>query len=318
MLFNILLDNFFFQRFPVLIYAKTLTIDFSTEELKMKDEGKTKKQLIKELNDMRQRISHLEKSEKKLKKAEEALRLMKFSVDSTADAVFLMGPDARFIYVNNASCKTLGYSRKELLKMSVHDIDPDFPPEVWPDHWRELKERKSFIIHSHHRTKKGKVFPVEIKINYLELKGKEYNCAFARDISVFEHSEEVLKESKKIFQDLYENAPNAYFSVASDGHIIRCNKKASDLLGYSKEELVGNSILELYADTPHGKEKASNIFEGFKAGDTINDVELQMQKSDGTPLWVSLTVNATRDAKGRIVESRSMVIDITNRKNKEQ
>jgi len=284
----------------------------------MTDKNKTKKQLIKELNDMRQRMSHLDASEKRLKKAEESLRLMKFSVDRSDDAVFLMGPDARFIYVNDAACNALGFSRKELLKMSVHDIDPDFPAEVWPDHWRELKKRKSFTIHSHHRTKKGKIFPVEIKINFLKLKGKEYNCAFARDISVFEHSEEVLKESKKIFQDLYENAPNAYFCIGTDGHILRCNKKASDLLGYSKEDLIGNSVLELYADTPYGKEKASNIFEGFKAGDTINDVELQMQKSDGTPLWVSLTVNATRDAKGRIVESRSMVIDITNRKNAEQ
>ena len=73
-------------------------------------------------------------------------------------------------------------------------------------------------------------------------------------------------------------------------------------------------MLALYADTPHGKEKASNVFERVKAGDTINDVELQMQKSDGTLLWVSLTVNVTRDAKGRIVESRSMVTDITERK----
>ena len=73
-------------------------------------------------------------------------------------------------------------------------------------------------------------------------------------------------------------------------------------------------MLALYADTSHGKEKASNVFERVKAGDTINDVELQMQKSDGTLLWVSLTVNVTRDAKGRIVESRSMVTDITERK----
>lgn len=284
----------------------------------MKDENKTKKQLIKELIEMRHRVARLEASEKRCKKAEEALRLMKFSVDSTDDAVFLIGPDARFIYVNDASCNALGFSRKELLKMSVHDIDPDFQPDVWTDHWRELKKRKSFTIQSHHRTKKGKIFPVEIKINYLKLKGKEYNVAFARDISVFEHSEEVLKESKETYRDLYENAPNAYFSIGSDGHILRCNKRVIDLLGYSKEELVGNSVLGLYANTPHGKEKASNVFKRFKDGETITDVELQMQKSDGTPVWVSLTVNASRDSKGRIVESRSIAVDITERKNAEQ
>jgi PAS domain S-box-containing protein len=280
----------------------------------MKDENKTKKQLTKELKDIRKRLSRLEASEKRYKKAEEALRLMKFSVDSTDDAVFLIRPDARFLYVNDAACNALGFSRKELLKMSVHDIDPDFPAEVWPDHWRELKQRKSFTIHSHHRTKKGKVFPVQIKINFLKFKGNEYNCAFARDISVFKHSEEVLQEGKETYLDLYENAPNAYFSIGPDGHIVRCNKKASDLLGYSKEELVGNSVFALYADTPHGKERASNIFVRFQAGETINDEELQMQRSDGTPVWVSLTVNATKDSKGHIIESRSMVVDISKRK----
>jgi len=284
----------------------------------MKDTNKTKKQLIKELAEIRHRVAQLEASEKRCKKAEEALRLMKFSVDSTDDAVFLMGPDARFIYVNDAACNALGFSRKELLKMSVHDIDPDFPAEVWPDHWRELKQRKSFIIQSHHRTKQGKIFPVEIKINFLKIKGKEYNCAFARDVSVFEHSEDVLKEDKKTYFDLYENAPNAYFSIGSDGHIIRCNKKACDLLGHSKEELVGTPVLELYADTLHGKEKALNVFERFKAGETINDEELQMLRSDGTPIWVSLTVNAIRDSKGRIVKSRSIAVDISKRKNAEK
>jgi len=284
----------------------------------MKDEFKTKKQLIKELSEMRQRVTHMEASEKRYKKAEESLRLMKFSVDSTDDAVYLMGPDARFIYVNDAACEALGFSRKELLKMSVHDIDPDFPPEVWPNHWRELKKRKSFTIHSHHRTKKGKVFPVEIKINYLKLKGKEYNCAFARDISVFEYSEDVLKESKETFHDLYENAPNAYFSIGSDGHILRCNRKAVNLLGYLREELIGKKVIELYADTPEGKEKATYICEQFKKGVAITDEELQMQKSDGTPVWVSLTVNTSIDSKGRIVESRSMAIDTTKRKQAEK
>ncbi|MFX0199559.1 MAG: PAS domain S-box protein, partial [Candidatus Hodarchaeota archaeon] len=284
----------------------------------MKDDYKTKKQLIKELSKMRYRVAQLEASEKRCKKAEEALRLMKFSVDSTDDAVFLMGPDARFIYVNDAACKALGFSRKELLKMSVHDIDPDFPPEVWPDHWRELKKRKSFTIHSHHRTKKGKFFPVEIKINFLKYKGNEYNCAFARDISVFEHSEEVLKESKETYHDLYENAPNAYISVSYDGHIIRCNKKTCNLLGYSKEDLVGNSILALYADTPYGREKAKKIFKQFQKNKAFTDEELQMVKADSTLVWTSQTVNIIRDSKGRIIEGRLIILDINIRKKAEE
>ena len=46
------------------------------------------------------------------------LKLTQFSVDKTQDAVYWMGPDAHFTYVNDAACTTLGYSREELLKMN--------------------------------------------------------------------------------------------------------------------------------------------------------------------------------------------------------
>jgi PAS domain S-box-containing protein len=76
---------------------------------------------------------------------------------------------------------------------------------------------------------------------------------------------------------------------------------------------VGQPVLELYADTPLGKEKASQLLQRFRAGESVHDEELQMLKPDGTPVWISLTVNAVHDAQGRVVESRSMVVDITDR-----
>ena len=114
---------------------------------------------------------------------EGALRFTQFSVDRAAISVFWMGPDARFLYVNDAACAALGYSRDELSSMRVQDIDPDFPEAGWASHWAEIKRKGSFTVESHHRRKDGTVFPVEITVNYLEYEGKEYNCAFARDIT---------------------------------------------------------------------------------------------------------------------------------------
>jgi PAS domain S-box-containing protein len=74
------------------------------------------------------------------------------------------------------------------------------------------------------------------------------------------------------------------------------------------------SVFELYKDTPEGKDRAAELFQQFLNGDRIVGEELEMQKADGTPVWISLTVNAIRDADDQIVESRSMVVDITERK----
>jgi PAS domain S-box-containing protein len=128
------------------------------------------------------------------RRAEGALRLTQFSIDRSADAAFWMGADARLVYVNDAACHSLGYSREELLCMKVHDIDPGFPAEVWPDHWRELQEHGAFIVESHHRTKDGREFPVEVRVNLIEFEGLQYNCAFARDISERKRAEEQRKQ----------------------------------------------------------------------------------------------------------------------------
>ncbi len=129
------------------------------------------------------------------REAEQALRLAQFSVDHASDAVFWLDPDARFIYANIAACKRLGYSREELLSMTVHDIDPNFPAEDWPAHWEELKRRGSITLLSRHRAKDGRVFPVELTVNYLEFAGKQYNCAFARDIAERKWAEQELQKA---------------------------------------------------------------------------------------------------------------------------
>jgi len=138
------------------------------------------------------------------------------------------------------------------------------------------------------------------------------------EIEERKRAQEALRQSEERFRDLYENAPNAHFSVGADGLIRRCNKRAEELLGYPRAKLVGQPVFELYADTPQGKQKAAHVLQRFRAGEATTDEELQMQKADGTPVWISLTVNALRDARGRVVESRSMVVDITWRKRAEE
>ncbi|MFH1726601.1 MAG: PAS domain S-box protein [Elusimicrobiota bacterium] len=117
------------------------------------------------------------------KNAEEAARLTQLSIDAVDDNIFWLGPDARIFYVNEAACRRLGYTRKELYSMKVFDFDPAFPPEEWHNHWEEIRRRGSFTIESVHRSKDGRVFPVEITVNHVKFAGKEYNCAFARDIT---------------------------------------------------------------------------------------------------------------------------------------
>ncbi len=167
-------------------------------------------------------------------------------------------------------------------------------------------------------TARGHRVPVLKTVIPVVLDGKHRLLETFVDITEYKQAREQLQESEEKYRDLYENAPNAYLSVGADSLIRRCNRRAARLLGYAVEELMGRPIFDLYADTPDGKEKASQVVERFRAGQTITDEELQMQRADGTPVWISLTVNTIRDITGKVVETRSMVVDITERKRAEE
>ena len=127
------------------------------------------------------------------KKTEEKLRLARFTIDKSSDAAFWLDKDAKFSYVNEAACRFMGYTKEELLTMGVQDIDPDFPADVWSQHWQELKEKRTLVFESRHKARDGRIIPVEITANFVAFEGKEYNCAFARDISKRKEAERALR-----------------------------------------------------------------------------------------------------------------------------
>ncbi len=127
-----------------------------------------------------------------------------------------------------------------------------------------------------------------------------------------------LKDSEFAYRMLYEDAPNAYFSIGTDKSILRWNKYAEKLLGYTKDELSKLNVLDLYANTENGLVKAKYVFNRFLKGENIRDEELQMKHKNGKSIWISLSVRPVLDPKGNVIESRSMVIDISERKKAEE
>ena len=124
---------------------------------------------------------------------EEELQFTKFLMDRAPDAVFWVEPDARFWYVNHAACCMAGYSRNELLSMTMYDIDPDLSPKVWLEQWRIIKQQGTLDFESQHQTKEGWNFSVESIVTYVEYCGREYGCIFVRDISKRKHLEASLQ-----------------------------------------------------------------------------------------------------------------------------
>jgi PAS domain S-box-containing protein len=124
----------------------------------------------------------LKKEIRERQKTESALQLSQFYLDQFQDSIFFVNSDAQIIYVNQAACLTLGYSREQLLSMTVHDINPNFPAETWQVYWQESKAKGSCTFESVNITQSGLKIGVEITVNHLEFNGQEYHCTKVRKL----------------------------------------------------------------------------------------------------------------------------------------
>ena len=116
------------------------------------------------------------------KREQDALRRATFCIEQAADSILWIDPEGKIAFANQKACEVLEYSKEELQALTVFDIDPMITREWWRPHWEAIREKKSFIIETCHRTKSGQIIPVEVGVNYMTFEGNDYNCVFARDI----------------------------------------------------------------------------------------------------------------------------------------
>ena len=122
-----------------------------------------------------------------------------------------------------------------------------------------------------------------------------------------------LAEAEAQYHDLYEDAPDCFASVnAETARILQCNRTFAETLGYSGEEVLGRPVSDIY--DPGCLAEAHRTFEQFRTTGVVRNAELQMRRKDGSKIDVILNVSAVRDETGKILRSRSVWRDISDRK----
>jgi PAS domain S-box-containing protein len=137
----------------------------------------------------------------------------------------------------------------------------------------------------------------------------------ARVAAEFERlrAEQRLQESETRYRDLFDNAPNAYWLVGTDGRVLHANRRAAELLGRPLEEMVGSLTPSFGADTPEGKPRILEVRRKHLAGESVSGWELELRRKDGRPAWIKVWMEPGRDTDGTIGAARAFGVDITDR-----
>jgi len=251
------------------------------------------------------------------KQAESALRLTDFSFESSSISAAWIRPDASIMRVNAAACQTLGYSREELQSMYVYDLDPNFPVELWSDHWQNLRQRKHLTFVTQQRTKDGRLLPVEVTLNYVEFNGEEYNFASMQDISDRLQAEAVLRESEERFRGAFDYSAIGMALISLDGHWLKVNPAVCEIVGYSREELFTLTFQDL--THPDDLKTDLSYVHQLMAGEIRTyQMEKRYFHRQGHIVWGLLNVSMVRNSQNEPLYFISQIQDITERKQAEE
>ncbi len=149
---------------------------------------------------------------------------------------------------------------------------------------------------------------VELRQRVNELEKLEYQCRRA---------EEALRETGTRYHSIFENAVEGIFWITLDGRILAANPAAARMLGYdSPEELIAEvtDIRQIYTDL----NRRDELIHLMQTKGVVTDFEVQIRRKDGSVIWTSANIQASRDESGRIVGFVGMGVDITERKQAEE
>jgi PAS domain S-box-containing protein len=137
----------------------------------------------------------------------------------------------------------------------------------------------------------------------------------ARVAAEFERllAEQRLQQSEARYRDLFENAPNAYWLVGTDGRVLNANRRAAELLGRPLEETIGALTTSFGADTPQGKPRILEVRRKHLAGVPVAGWELELRRQDGRPAWIKVWMEPGRGEDGTIGPARAFGLDVTDR-----
>ncbi len=224
-----------------------------------------------------------------------------------------------------------GWSEAEALGRNSVDLIPsDMTKEEQDEILQQLHERGEYHIELVQYRKDGQ--PVYVDANTVTIYDESGQVTglltVNHDITGRKQAEEEIRklnfeleariqERTAELRDLYNNAPFGYHSLNADGVFVRINDTELNWMGYKREELIGKINLASLL-SPASVEIFKRVFPIFKEKGWINDLELEIVRKDGSIMPALLSGIVIKDQSGGYLESRTTLIDYTDRKHIEE
>jgi len=248
-------------------------------------------------------------AEEELRESEEKYKTI---TQSTVDVIFTLDKSGKLLFFNESVERVLGYKVEEVIGKSFtkfvqkKDLIKLFKQikNVF-----QYKEMSNFVTQIYH--KDGHLLDVEINGKLITQKGKYVAQGSIRDITERKRAEEELRKSEEKIRNIFETANEGICVTNRSEEIISVNKKFTELVGYSSDEIIGKNFKMFLME-----EELAGYREKQKIRQTgENDIyERRLVRKDGSVIWTTIAASPIINEDGSFNGSFGMFTDITERK----
>jgi len=240
-------------------------------------------------------------------------------LEAAPDAMVVVNSTGEIVLLNVQAEKQFGYTRDELIGQSVRNIIPDgFAERLVADALRSVEDALAQQIGTGieltGRRKNGMDFPIEIMLSPLESAEGILVTAAIRDISARKAAEKHLGQMESRYRGLLEAAPDAMVVVNSTGEIVLLNVQAEKQFGYTRDELIGQSVRNIIPDGFAERLVADALrsVEDALAQQIGTGIELTGRRKNGMDFPIEIMLSPLENAEGILVTAA--IRDISARK----
>jgi PAS domain S-box-containing protein len=280
----------------------------------MKDERKTKAQLLAELADLRTHAAELELRHTESVSAKGAL------LESASAAIIIADSAGRIVLVNAGAEQMFGYTRDELVGQMLEMLLPERSTG------KHVAQRDYFFAHPRvrpmgqglelaGRRKDGTTFPIEVGLSYTQTEAGLLAMSFIIDVTERKRGEAQMR----LMERAMAAATNGIIITDTrqpDLPIIYANPAFERITGYTREEVVGLNCRFLQRDD-RDQPALNQLRQALREGRSCQ-VILRNYRKDGTLFWNELDLAPVNDEHGRLTHYVGVQNDITERRRSEE
>ncbi|HOO90979.1 MAG TPA: PAS domain S-box protein, partial [Syntrophales bacterium] len=234
-------------------------------------------------------ITDRKEAEDALQKSEKQYREL---IDGMTETVWIIDFDGNLIDVNKSALEILGYPKKELLNIGLYGIDSSLKKEDIKALARAMPSDKVQMFETLHRTKDGKVFPVEVSSSVVTYQGKQAIMSIARDISERKEAEKALFKSEEKFRTIFDKAGDGILIAdAEEKKILQGNAAICSMLGYSENEITSLTIFDIHP--PKAMPRILDEFEEQVRGKDALAEGMPVMRKDGSIFYADIAAAPT-------------------------